>query len=183
MVPCQAILEQFDRAQEECQDPSKLAAWIPMLSQYGPDLLIQCEHASKLSQQLAEEWLGKYMFKSEKDGKKRAKEIALWLSNHGNFRSHGRHINRDAFKAKGMVIEFLENDQDLQDLVLSVFHAATHTFNDTPVVKIIENQLGRSFLKQLRIVPIGGQHQPEPTNRKTSKSSPKSAMKKKKGLT
>ena len=42
-IPAQAVLDQFDRAQRECADPAKLSAWLPMLSQYGPDLLIQCE--------------------------------------------------------------------------------------------------------------------------------------------
>ncbi|GAI15319.1 unnamed protein product, partial [marine sediment metagenome] len=42
----------------------------------------------------------------------------------------------------------LEDDQDLQDLVLSVFHTTTHTFNATPAVKIIENHLGKAFVKQ-----------------------------------
>src|SRR5713226_3687392 len=46
MVPAQAILEQFRLAQQECNEPTKLAAWIPMLSQYGPDLLVQCEDSS-----------------------------------------------------------------------------------------------------------------------------------------
>jgi hypothetical protein len=32
-VPAQAILDQFDLAREECRDPAKLAAWLPMLSQ------------------------------------------------------------------------------------------------------------------------------------------------------
>ena len=37
-VPAQAVLDQLDRAQRECTDPAKLSAWLPMLSQYGPDL-------------------------------------------------------------------------------------------------------------------------------------------------
>ena len=39
-VPAQTVLDQFDRAQRECADPAKLSAWLPMLSQYGPDLLV-----------------------------------------------------------------------------------------------------------------------------------------------
>lgn len=57
MVPAEAILEQFKRAKEECQDPAKLGAWIPMLSQYGPALLVQCEHARDLARALVATWL------------------------------------------------------------------------------------------------------------------------------
>ena len=42
-VPAQAILNQFDKAQRECSDPAKLSAWLPMLTQYGPDLLERSE--------------------------------------------------------------------------------------------------------------------------------------------
>ena len=44
-------------------------------------------------------------------------------------------------------MEHLEEDQQLQDLVLSVFHASTHTFNGTAAVKIIENHIGKAFIK------------------------------------
>lgn len=36
----------------------------------------------------------------------------------------------------------------MQDIFLSVFHATTHTFNGTAAVKIIENHLGKAFIKQ-----------------------------------
>lgn len=54
-VPAQAVLDQFDKAQQECADPEKLSAWLPMLGQYGPDLLVQCEMALSLSRELAED--------------------------------------------------------------------------------------------------------------------------------
>ena len=56
-VPAQAILDQFDRAQRECADPAKLSAWLPMLSQYGPDLLVQCVSALDMSKDLVRTWL------------------------------------------------------------------------------------------------------------------------------
>jgi Serine dehydrogenase proteinase len=49
MVPAQAILDQFEHAKKECQDPAKLGARIPMLSHYGPDLLVNCENASDMA--------------------------------------------------------------------------------------------------------------------------------------
>ena len=45
LVPAQSVLDQFDRAKDECADPEKLSAWLPMLSQYGPDLLVQTGRA------------------------------------------------------------------------------------------------------------------------------------------
>lgn len=150
MVPAQAILEQFEKAKEECQDPLKLGAWLPMLSQYGPDLLVLCKHASELSKQLVQGWLETYMFKSDPAASQKAEIAARWLADHAHFKSHGRHISRDQLEKKGLNIVHLEDDQVEQDLFLSVFHATTHAFAGTPAVKIIENHLGKAFIKQVR---------------------------------
>jgi hypothetical protein len=160
MVPAQAILEQFELAKKECQDPAKLGAWLPMLSQYGPDLLVQCQHASDLSKELVYSWLKSYMFKDlpPAEAEERAGAISEWLSSHSNFRSHGRHIPRSECENRGLVVEHLEADQQFQDLVLSVFHATTHTFNGTNAVKIVENHLGKAFIKQSQpiLIPMPG---------------------------
>ncbi|RLF69028.1 MAG: serine protease [Thermoplasmata archaeon] len=147
-VPAEAILDQFDLAKKECKDPENLGTWMPILSQYGPALLIECRNAQDLSISLVSEWLERYMFKNEANSKKNAEEIALYLSAHREFKSHGRHICREkARDSIGLKITNLEDDQVFQDLVLSVFHATTHTFSGTPAVKIIENHNGKAFVK------------------------------------
>ncbi|MBI4754107.1 MAG: serine protease [Betaproteobacteria bacterium] len=156
MVPAQAILDQFGVAQDECsKDPSKLASWVPMLSQYGPDLLVQCQNASALSQTLVEEWLAKYMLSGNQE---KAAVIAEWLSTHGNFKTHSRYLNRETLLAHGLDVKNLEDDQEVQDLVLSVYHATSHSFDGSPAVKIIENHNGRAFIKlagQIIAPPLG----------------------------
>jgi len=164
-VPAQAILAQFDRAVLDCADQKKLAAWLPILGQYGPDLLIQCQEVSEMSANMVREWLEKYMFRQQPDGAAKANEIATWLATHANFRSHSKHIGRAEAEAKGLTIEYLESDQVLQDLVLSVYHATTHTFSVTTAVKIVENHLGKAFIKQQAMTPIvmPAQGQPAPS--------------------
>jgi ClpP class serine protease len=44
LVPVQNILEQFERALRDGADPVKLRVWAPMLTQYGPDLLVTCQN-------------------------------------------------------------------------------------------------------------------------------------------
>lgn len=164
-APAQAVVEQFEKAVQECQDPKRLAAWIPMLSQYGPHLLVHCDNASALSLELVEDWLYTYMFKKVNGAREKAKDISAWLSNHGAHKTHGRHITRAALSKRGVIVSNLEDDQELQDLVLSVLHATTHTFHGTGAVKIIENHLGKAFLKQMQRmrVPIPQPlHSPQP---------------------
>lgn len=154
MIPAQAILDQFEQAKKECQDPRNLGAWLPMLEQYGPDLLVQCQNASKLSKELVKGWLARYMFKGERGGAAKAARVARWLADHRTWKSHNRHIPRELLESKGLKIEYLEGDQTAQDLFLSVFHAATQCFSMTPVVKIIENHLGKAFIQHAFAQPM-----------------------------
>ena len=146
-VAAQAILEQFDKATQECSDPVKLNAWIPMLQQYGPNLLFLCQAALVMTKDLAKTWLKKYLFYGEIDASVKAKKISRWLSNNKKFKSHSRHISRGQLEKKGLIIKHLEDDQEFQDLVLSVYHSTTHTFQGTQVVKIVENHMGKAFMK------------------------------------
>lgn len=151
VAPAQAILDQFELAKKECTDPKLLAAWVPMLSQFGPDLLVQCANVTTLSQELVKRWLSQYMFKADPaTAVDKAKLVADWLGNHNEFKSHSRHIPRRDLAAKGMALVDLESDAQIQDDVLSIFHAVNHTFTGTGAVKIIENHKGNAFVNQIQ---------------------------------
>lgn len=147
-IPAQSIIEQFKMARDGCKkDPRNLGVWLPIIEQYGPALIVQSEHANDLSKILVSKWLKNYMFSSYKDKEDIAKKIANKLAKHSKFKSHGRHIGKMQAKNIGLKIEDLEKDEKLQDLVLSVFHSTTQTFDGTPAVKIIENHLGKAYIK------------------------------------
>jgi len=148
-VPADAVREQFDMAVRECQDRTKATAWFPMLAQYGPDVLVQCENALKLSKDLVRTWLKTYMFKGEEKAEEKADEIANWLSDHKKFNTHGRHISRAELEKHGFKTVELEKDQKLQDLVLSVFHTVTQTFDASGAVKMLANNHGKVFAKMV----------------------------------
>jgi hypothetical protein len=150
MVPAQSILDQFNMAKEQCKDPSQLGVWIPMLSQFGPDLLIQCSNIIEMSKEIVERWLNEYMFKGEEGAQDKAKQLSDWLGNHNEFRSHSRHISRDDLELRGFKIDYLENNQNLQDAVLSIYHCLSYSFSSN-TLKLIENNLGKAFVKQMLI--------------------------------
>lgn len=162
MIPAQAILDQFEMARKECQDPSRLTAWLPMLQQYGPDLLVQCENVSSLSRDLVQSWLAKYMFKGLPDAADRATSIAGWLADHANFKMHGRHIGREELRRQGLTIVDLEDDKAQQDAILSIYHATTHTFDNSGAVKIIENHKGNAYISQVQQVAVQQGFAPRP---------------------
>jgi hypothetical protein len=148
-VPVQAIKDQFELGKEECKEPSRLPAWFPILQQYGPAMLVQCDNALNLSKELVRNWLTKYMFHGDPKASEKAKKISDILADHQRFKTHNRHIDREQARSFGLVIEDLEKDPTLEDLVLSVFHATSLTFNATPTAKLIENHLGKAWVKQL----------------------------------
>jgi len=152
-VPAHAIIEQFEKAQKEIADnPRMLNSWLPMLSQYGPALLVQCKNQIEFGQQLVESWLNGFMFKG-KDGSD-AKRIAEYLYNHGNFKTHSKHLNVEFAKDKlRLNVTALESNQDFQERVLSAFHATMLTLS-TAAVKIICNHNGNAFVKQMPAVQL-----------------------------
>jgi ATP-dependent protease ClpP protease subunit len=148
-VPAQAILDQFKLAREQCQDPKNLGTWLPILGQYGPGLLVQCRNAIDLSKSLVSQWLKRYMFAGTPRASHRAAKVARYLSTHKNFKTHGRHLDKGVAKQIGLVVDDLETDQTFQDLVLTVYHACSHTFAATGTAKLVENHLGKAYIKRV----------------------------------
>jgi len=66
--------------------------------------------------------------------------------------THARHIHFDECKAMGLDVELIEDDQKLQDLVLTVHHCYMHSLMNTASFKMIENHNGAAVVKQQRIV-------------------------------
>lgn len=106
-----------------------------------------CESANTLSVELRD-WLETYMFAGESNAKKKAEKVATFFGDFKHHKSHAVGIFRDVAKEQGLLIDDLEDDQALQDAVLSVFHSTMLTFNFSNCVKLIENNLGRGFYVQ-----------------------------------
>lgn len=148
-----AILDQFEMAKEEIGSNQDLLPWLPILRQYAPGLLAESDEAIDLSLELAEEWAKEFMHDGDPDADEKAQKMAEYLADRHRFKSHSRRISREQAAKNGFNVTALEADQNLQDLVLSVFHSTIHTHDATPVVKIIENHNGRAFMKSSQSQP------------------------------
>jgi hypothetical protein len=82
------------------------------------------------------------MFNGCADATQKARNIVSFLNEHEDSKTHARHINIDEAKQCGLRIQDLEDDETLQDLVLTVHHCFMHTFANANAIKIIENQNG-----------------------------------------
>ena len=153
-VPAHAILDQFEQAKRECISPEAMPVWAPILKGYSPALIAQCKLALRLSRDLVERWLGDHLFEGMDDGRERARLAAEALTSK-EIMSHGRFLHREYLRNDvGLNISNLEDDQKLQDAVLSLYHATAHTFSGTPAQKIIENHLGSAFVKLAGLIPV-----------------------------
>lgn len=104
-----------------------------------------------------------HMFAGSPDATAKAEAIAAWLSNHAEMKTHGRKLSRDLLEERGLRIERLEDDQTLQDAVLSVYHAVAHTLSTTPSCKIIENHMGRCYVRMAGFAQAVMVQQPKTT--------------------
>ncbi len=151
--PAGSIIEQFDRAADELrQDPSRLPVWLPILQEFAPALLVECENYINLSRKLVIKWLTKYMFQNEDNAGTKAKKIANFLTNEKINLSHARRIDTEQLRKKGVVIELLEEQEGrFQDAIRQLHFAIMATFDGTGAVKIFENSEGAVLIRMVNI--------------------------------
>jgi hypothetical protein len=148
-VPAYGALAEFKKAFTEIKkDGSKIHVWGPIIGQYRPTFLGQCQHAIDWSNKFVEDCLAKVMLAGEAHPKKKAQAIRKKLADYSGNKAHDRHIHMDECKAIGLKVERLEDDGELQDLILTVHHCYMHALMNTPAFKIIENHLGTAYVKQ-----------------------------------
>lgn len=154
-IPAHGVIEEFERARKEIHlKPSAVPLWQPIIAKYNPSFIGECEKAIKWSNEMVEEWLLTGMFKNEEGSeavKVKVANIIKELGDHALTLSHNRHISINKAIEIGLNVSFIEEDDSLQNAVLTVHHTCMHTLNSTGAIKIIENQDGVAFIKVIRI--------------------------------
>lgn len=98
----------------------------------------------KISSELAQEWLTKYMFKNIPNNKKIIDSIVKKLNS--NNKSHSRHFNYDDCLNMNLKVELIENNTDLSNILDYLVPTYSLTFQGTKATKIIENHLGKRLV-------------------------------------
>ena len=151
-LPAHGIIEEFEKAYKESKvDQLKIPLWQPIIAKYTPTLIGECEKAITWSEEMVKEWLTSGMFSGDRNAKAKAAGVFKELGSHDLTKSHDRHFSISKCKEMGLVIELMEDDQSLQDAVLSVHHAYIHTLSATPAFKVIENHNGQAYIQQVQI--------------------------------
>ncbi|WP_420788934.1 SDH family Clp fold serine proteinase [Shewanella algae] len=144
-----SVFDEFKRAAEQIKtEPHTIPLWQALLGRYPPAFLEQCDKAIELAKSIVPNWLRAGML-SDLDEAEREQKISLIMDNLNNpiaTKEHSRHIHFDKAKELGLKVSLLEDDDQLQDLVLSLHHAYIATLMMTNTSKLIESQTGKRFI-------------------------------------
>ncbi len=146
-VAAHGIIEEFKTAQDDVKkNPNSIPLWQPIIAKYPPTILGECYKAIKWSTDIVKEWLNKNMLINNENKDNIIDGIIKELGDHSINLAHNRHLSAKKCKEIGLVIKDLEEDDALQDAVLSVHHIFMHTLRSTNAVKIIQNDRDISFI-------------------------------------
>ena len=84
-----------------------------------------------------------------KHDKVKVNKVVDFLSSHEDLYTHDRHLDFNTLSGLGLIIEKLEEDQVLQDKVLSVHHSTIISMSQTQATKIIENNMGKAYIQSV----------------------------------
>lgn len=147
-VPASGVLEEYKYAIAEIgQNQCSIPLWQTIFSKYHPTLLGECDKVIKWSSDIVTEWLKRNMFETNPNKDTIVESIVSELLDHSETKSHARHLSSKKCKELGLIIKDLEENDDLQEAVLTVHHITMQTLSATPALKIIENQNGSAFIK------------------------------------
>ncbi len=134
--------------QDILANPTLAHFWNPILSRITPSFITKCEIAIRESQDFLTRALTENMFAgyAAADRDLVVNRVNQLFGNlQGN--SHNTHIHLDQCIDAGLNIIRLEDDNTLQDLVLTIHHCYMHTLSNTNAYKIVENQIGRAQVR------------------------------------
>lgn len=158
-----AIQEGFNKAREDIEKDIKLAhLWAPILQNMGPSLVLEADKALAYSKELVVSWLNNRMLKgieNEQERSEKANTIAAYFNaedtpSHGQVHVHGQRIGAEKLRELGLRLEFLEDNQGLQNDVLTSYHLMTLIFEMTPSLKFIASDRGKMWVKQQQQILI-----------------------------
>jgi membrane-bound ClpP family serine protease len=143
-----AIVEQFEQAQTEIMaNPMAAHVWAPIIGSHGPALLQYAQDQLDFSKRMVANWITKYMMASSEDPAGNGERIADYFNNASIHKSHDKRIGIDEALEQGVVVEKLEDNQALQEAVLTLYHVFTIIVEQTSITKLLTSGPDRQWVK------------------------------------
>jgi len=148
-----SIVEQFDQARREIvgdpdkeipANPAAANLWAPVLGSFAPSLLQFANDQLDFSESMVAGWLARYMFAGDTV---KAGEVAHFFNDASHHKSHDKRIGIQEAREQSLIVEQLEDNQRLQEAVLTLYHFLTILVEQTPTTKILSSGSGRNWMK------------------------------------
>ncbi len=140
------IVDDFWKAVEAVKkDAGDAIAWGTLIHNYAP-FVSEAQRAIEWSEDIVTTWLTSDMLSAEQDPANAAKAVISHFTELEHTKAHRRHVGPQKAAAWGLKIENLEEDQELQDRVLTVHHATIAALTDLDAYKIFQSQLSRPIV-------------------------------------
>ncbi len=146
-IPCQSALREFEKAIEDVsKNPESLGLWQAILTKLNPTFLTLCAQADELAEELTEKILSDKEI--DESTKRRIKKV---FTKNEDSKTHSRHIDRDKCKEAGLNVIDLDEDDELQDIVLTIHHCCMILAEKTTASKIVENNIGGCYIRHIQL--------------------------------
>jgi len=164
-IPARTILRAFENLEKRLKEegPTALTAYVPLLEKYELHILEICKSAQGLSDELARNFLSRYMLQCDR-GDPRIDEIIRHFSDYDSQKSHSRGIGRQVARDKGLNVTFAESVDQLDSLIYSLYNQYEFFFDNSPFYKLFENSVGINWGRQkvaLKVEPPTPRRHPE----------------------
>ena len=142
-----SIVDQFEEAKDQIAENPRLAqAWAPVLMSFGPALLREAMNSISYGTTLVQDWLTSYMFAGRANKERLAEDVASHFGG-SHHRSHGRRIDRQEARQNKVEVVDLEDDRELRESVLTLYHWLTIAFEMGSATKIVVSSNGNLWTK------------------------------------
>ncbi|MBF0457287.1 MAG: S49 family peptidase [Nitrospirae bacterium] len=151
-IPAYAVIKELEKAYNEIkEDNLKAYVWNPILSRYTPGFIQQCDWAIQRAKEMVVDFLKDNMLSAKSDKDIIANDISKQLIDLSSDKGHDKHIHYQECRNMGLEVRPLEDPKDkkLQELVLTIHHCYMYTLSNTPCFKVIENHIGKRYVKML----------------------------------
>ena len=128
-----------------------------VVAQISPGEISGVNNALTYAEVLVTDWLAKYKFGNwkttqtrkievtEEMRRNRAREIAKKLTNHADWKTHGRSIKLADLEGIGLIIERTDDNKELQDTIYRIQTICRLLFGSTSVYKIFATEKEKVF--------------------------------------
>lgn len=147
-MPANEFVDLLKNAMNDLQTNKNIQYWQLTLSKYPPTFFGLCDNAIKVSKKLVRHWLERSMLKdcAEEDIIKTVDYLADY---HFHLQHNTRLTASELRENTALKIVNLEDDQEIQEAVLSLYHCYQIMAGATNVSKLIENHHQIKFVKNI----------------------------------